>query len=276
MTTYYFNPYQSHFSIDFDFNFVLHELADHNKLINNILAFYFPEMDEENILKCRNSIANISHRIDNSKYDESIKRKLYSLLVNPELTIQKLSYELMSKELVLSQYYEKNYSKIIQMQSEFDFDKLAEGIKDYRDIEFLKEESNKIFISSCLLNKDCICLFVKSENATILLGYDYLDSLKSLHSEKHNLSLKEFGDVITEQNRVDILDLLVERKEITIKDLEKLLDFSGSTAYYHITMMMRYNIVKSRNQGRTVFYSLNEEYFESIIQVLSKYLKKEG
>ena len=110
--------------------------------------------------------------------------------------------------------------------------------------------------------------------ATIFLGYDYYESAKNQKTQYKLLNLKEFGDVITEQNRIDILDLMLERKEVTIKDLERLLNFTGSTAYYHLTMMMRLRMVKTRNQGRTVLYSINEQYFESIVGLLSKYFEK--
>ncbi len=273
MTMHYFKPYQNYFSTKYDFQFLMKDLLDHNRLVENLVQFYFPGMSEEEIAEKKGVILDMAEKIDNSEYDEGIKRKLYSFLIKPEPVIQKLTYELMSKEVLLSQYYEKNYQQLVDMQNGFDFEKLAQGMKEFRNIDFIKNEPDDIYISTCLLNKYCICIFVQAKGVTILLGYDWKESYQ-YYLEKKLPNLKEFGDVITEQNRIDILNLLVEKKEITIKDLEKLLNFSGSTAYYHLMMMLRYNMVKSRNQGRTVFYSLNEEYFESIIKVLSKYLKK--
>ena len=276
LPTYYFNPYQNRFSTDFDFNFLLQELMDHDRLVENLIEFYFPDMNQEEIRKSKGSILEMSKHIDRAEdCNEVIRWKLYSFLVNPEPIIQKLVYELMGKELMLSQYYEKNYQQLVDMQNEFDFDKFSQEIKGFRNIDFTLEDTHPVCISTCLLHKNCICLFLQPKNIIILLGYDYRESILAYNSQKDLPNLKEFGDVITEQNRIDILNLLVVRKEITIKDLEKLLDFSGSTAYYHLTMMMRYNMVKTRNVGRTVLYSLNEQYFESIIKVLSKYLKKE-
>ena len=52
---------------------------------------------------------------------------------------------------------------------------------------------------------------------------------------------------------------------ISAKDLEKNLNFTGSTAYYHVTMMLKANMLKTRFSGRTVFYSLNHKYFEGIL-----------
>ena len=274
MTLYYFKAYQNNFATDYDFHFLLKELLDHDKLIENLIEFYFPEMSRHDIKNFKNEMVEMSNRIDASKYDEAIKRKLYSFLINPEPAIQRLTYELMSKEVLLSQYYEKNYQKIVTIQNNFDFDTLAEEMRQFRDIDFLKNENNDMCYSVCLLNKNCVCMFVQSKSVTAVLGYDYRDSIQFFRSQNKTPDLKEFGDVITEQNRIDILNLLVEREEVTIKDLEKLLTFSGSTAYYHLTMMMRYNMVKTRNEGRTVFYSLNRQYFESIIEVLTKYSKK--
>ena len=109
------------------------------------------------------------------------------------------------------------------------------------------------------------------ETPVLLLGYDYKESIISYNAQKGLPSLKELGDVLTEQNRIAILDLMLERE----KDLERLLSFTGSTAYYHLTMMMRVRMVKARNQGRTVLYSINEKYFGAISEMLRKYSKRE-
>lgn len=274
MTMHYFKPYQNYFSTKYDFQFLMKELLDHNRLVENLVQFYFPGMSEEEIAEKKGVILDMAEKIDNSEYAEGIKRKLYSFLIKPEPVIQKLTYELMSKEVLLSQYYEKNYQQLVDVQNSFDFETFAKEIKDFRDIDYVENLGQDVCISICLLNKNCVYLFLQTENIMIILGYDYHASIKFRSSKNKYPSLKEFGDIITEQNRIDILNLLVERKEITIKDLEKLLNFSGSTAYYHLTMMIRYNMVKSHNQGRTIFYSLNEQYFESIITILSKYSKK--
>ena len=118
-------------------------------------------------------------------------------------------------------------------------------------------------MSVCLINKNCFNFMYCKETPILLLGYDYKESIISYNAQKGLPSLKELGDVLTEQNRI-----------ATIKDLERLLSFTGSTAYYHLTMMMRVRMVKARNQGRTVLYSINEKYFELIVGILSKYFKK--
>lgn len=275
ITSYYFTPYKDAFTTDYSFEFLLNKLSDHEQLTANLIDFYFPDLSSGDILKYKNSIVELGKLIDASDYEELIKRKLYSFFINPEPVIRKLIYELMSKKVLLEEYYEKNYAAILDVQNDMSFDLLKNDLCSFYKIEFLEKDCESIFVSVCLINKNCFNLMYCKETPVLLLGYDYKESIISYNAQKELPSLKEFGDVLTEQNRIDILDLMLEREEITIKDLERLLNFTGSTAYYHLTMMMRIRMVKTRNQGRTVLYSINEKYFDAISEILSKYSKKD-
>ena len=50
----------------------------------------------------------------------------------------------------------------------------------------------------------------------------------------------------------------------TIQDLERAMGLSGTNAYYHLTILIKANVVRTRNQGRLVIYSLNREYFDFV------------
>lgn len=108
------------------------------------------------------------------------------------------------------------------------------------------------------------------EGVIYILGLEYI-SVIDLINNKKDLSILDLGNAICEESRVKILDLLLNREEVTCKDLEKIFSFSGSTAYHHITMMLKFGLVKTRNEGKTILYSLNRKYFDAIIDVLSKY-----
>lgn len=271
ITSCYFTPYKDAFADDYSFDFLLNKLSDYDQLIASLIDFYFPEMSSEEICKYKNSIVELGKMIDASDYEELIKRKLYSFFVNPEPVIRKLIYELMSKKVLLEEYYEKNYAAILDLQNDISFDSLKNNLCSFYKIEFLEKECESILVSVCLINKNCFNFMYCKETPILLLGYDYKESIISYNAQKGLPSLKELGDVLTEQNRIAILDLMLERE----KDLERLLSFTGSTAYYHLTMMMRVRMVKARNQGRTVLYSINEKYFGAISEMLRKYSKRE-
>lgn len=85
------------------------------------------------------------------------------------------------------------------------------------------------------------------------------------------MELHVFANALAEKNRVDILEMIYRKGEITIRDIEQELGLTGTNAYYHLTLMLQANLLLSRNQGRTVLYSLNNRYFAVVCDMLSKY-----
>lgn len=271
MTTHYFNTYKELFATTFDFKFLQGELLDRDKLTRNLISFYFPELSEEETERCMNSNVELFVYIKNSKYSGEEKSKLYEFFINPEPYFQNLQYELMGKEIILAQYYEKNYQKILSVYNMTTFKILNEQVKGFKDLSFIEKNNQKLYVSYCLLNKYCINFFGIEEGALYLLGYEYLSVIECINDINKELNLLDFGSALSEGSRVSILYLLLERGELTCKDLEKVFNFSGSTAYHHITMMMKAGLVKTRNEGKTIFYSINRKYFDAVIGVLSKF-----
>ena len=97
------------------------------------------------------------------------------------------------------------------------------------------------------------------------------DALKSLQSQKRLVDLDVFGTAVSEKNRVGIIDALLVRDEMPIREIERMFEISNTNAYYHLNLMLKANIIRVRNQGRTMFYSLNREYFDNLIEALKKY-----
>ena len=273
LTTQYLYPYKEQFTTTFNFKFFQNELLDKERLIRNLIRFYFCELSEEKLIECINSETAIFLCIKNSNYSDTEKSRLYEFFLDPEPYLQTLQFELMAKELMLSQYYKKNYQKILDVNNQNPFETLSENVKKLRDLSFIKKNNQNLYVSYCLISKYVINFFGIQEGAVFLLGYDYL-SVVDLAKSKKELSLLDFGNALGEASRVKILELLLEREEVTCKDLEKIFSFSGSTAYHHITMMMKIGLVKTREEGKTILYSLNGKYFDAVIGVLSKFSKK--
>ena len=101
----------------------------------------------------------------------------------------------------------------------------------------------------------------------LILGKDYSNRFPADHS----LDLTLFGYVFAEENRIKILDMMKNNGEIGIKDVEQQLRLSGTNAYYHLSLMIKSGVVKTRHQGRTVFYSIHKQHFKKICTALVKY-----
>lgn len=94
-----------------------------------------------------------------------------------------------------------------------------------------------------------------------------------LISEENNVALDLFGNALSVRDRIDILDYIYKKGEVDIKDVEHEFNMSGTTAYYHLSMLIKGNLLKTRNSGRIVLYSVNKEYINIVNNKLSQYTK---
>jgi hypothetical protein len=83
--------------------------------------------------------------------------------------------------------------------------------------------------------------------------------------------LKKAGGLAGRDFEIAVMD---DKDEITIRDIEQELCFTGTNAYYHLSLMIKANMIKTRNQGRTILYSINKHYFDVVCEMLGKYSNK--
>lgn len=207
MTTFYYHPYKDKL-LDGSYNLSMlqNELLKYDEVIDNVLKFYFQNVSDEMLNQCKTSLTVANTLIRESGYDSCVKNALYSFLIDPVSTIQRLSYELMTKEFLLSKQYEKHYADLFSLQEKFDYATVSAGLKDCGahsiDIDFASE----IVISFSYNNKNHIRVDYNNEDKVLLtLGVDYIDSIRFLSETKTAPNLHEFGTAISEKNRVAIL-----------------------------------------------------------------------
>lgn len=270
MTTCYFSKYSKYLNSEYNLDFLLRELENYEEFEKRLITFYFPET-EMNVLDYYTKIEKLAPHIDNSEYSEVIKRKLYSFFINPSLSIQNLINELKNKEKLLAKYYNENMFQIIEIKV-----RLVENEEDVVDIcshlNIDGFDDDLTVISLCLINQNCMWAYGDKFLELLIVGCNYENVLSYYKRTPLISNLCSFGDIFSEKNRIDILKYMKAHGEITIKDLEKQLSFTGSTAYYHLTMMLKENMIIARNQGRTVLYRINPLYFKSIILQLEEFI----
>jgi len=274
LTYNYFTNYKNQFVENYNFEFLKNELSNYSEVTERLFRFYFHNLSDSEVVACFGSNVKLFEVIKKSDYSDTEKSRLYEFFMDPVPYVQKLQYELMLKEIQLSVYYEKHYSSIFEAYNKLTLDILIEQLKPIRDYEFLKKEENELYLSFCLLNNGSINLMLIEKGALGLLGTHYLNVVKEIQAPKTSIKLDEFGTAISEASRVAMLDLMLEKGEITCKDMEKAFHFSGSTAYHHLTILLKCGVVKTRNEGKTVLYSVNDKYFDVAIDILSKYSEK--
>lgn len=267
----YFDHYKNNFTSDYNFEFLQRELSNYEEVVRRAVQFYFYDLSEEEMETCIHSNVKFFEVIKNSDYTDTEKSRFYEFFINPSPYIQKLQYELMAKEVQLSAYYEKNYLSILDAYNQLTIDILIDQLKPLKDLSFFKNDESQLLVSFCLINRECIRCMPMVDASVYLLGNEYMSGIEAIQSACEPINLYEVGTALSEESRVKMLDLMLEKNEITCKDLERTFNFSGSTAYHHLTILLKYGVIKTRNEGKTIFYSVNNKSFDAVIDVLNKY-----
>lgn len=74
---------------------------------------------------------------------------------------------------------------------------------------------------------------------------------------------------LSDEARVRILHLLLKNGEMTISDLEHILDYTQTKTSRHVTYLKNSNIVNARKHDQWVFYSIREEVELVIVQIFN-------
>jgi len=258
---------------DYHIQNILHELSDYDKVKWKMLHFYFRDISESDLEAGIDNLAEISKWIKRSVYPEKVKNALYEFIIEPVTLIQKLIYELLAKEAILEQQYQKEYQKLLKVQNEFDYEWIAEKLlNEVNNVIDICGYEN-VVISGCVLYKN-ICYYRMCDDRLILmLGWDYKNAFCDFGYRVKLVELEKFGNAVSEKNRVEILNLMVEKGKVTIKDLERDLGLTATNAYYHLMLMQKTGMLQCGNVGRTMFYGLDKEYFENLEKIIEKYTK---
>lgn len=272
MVSNYFLPYkEDFFNSTYNLSVIQSALTQHDDVVSKIYKFYFQGISEDKITECKASVQKMNELVKNSQYSDTVKSALYSFLLDPVPIIQKLSYELMAKDFMLNQECEKNIKAITQLQGEFDYEEIKTQLGQIVESDVDLNNYDECYISISLNLRQVISVQYHEHKMLMIVGLDYFRYLDYLLNKNSVTELDYFGDIISEINRLKVLELIYQRREITIKDIETELGLTGTNAYYHIAMMLKAGMLKTRNRGRTILYSINKVYFATISEAFKKF-----
>lgn len=270
-TVNYFHNYSKVFTTEYDLAFIQREISDHDSFVRNVIKHYFEELDDNEVNECMKSNKYLFEFIKKSDYDDKLKSKLYEFFIEPESYIRLLQYELMAKDIQLSSYYERNYSKILDVYNELNCELLEERFAFLGHNSADKKDRSNICVSFCLLNKNLVQFSYPPHATLYLLGIDYLSSIEHLKKKRIDLIPEQFGAALSDANRVKMLDVILQKGKCTCKDLEMALEIPASTAYHHVSTLERCGAVKATIVKKSMFYSIDRKYFSAIIEYFKKF-----
>ena len=262
----YLKRFEKNFAEEYNIDYLQQELADHNEVIKRMLSFYLGEIGADEAEKCLHSKEKLFDNIKTSGLSKEEKSNLYEFFMSPIQYILILQRTLIEKRAILADFYRENYKKIINA-----YDQAA--IAELNNKMNISNDANDLegYVSYCLIDSFHFDLAVNSKDYLYILGNEYEYSLKK-GNKTAPLDIVNFCYALGEKNRIDILRLLKEREEVTCKDLERHFRFSGSTAYHHISILSRVGIVKTRSQGKTIFYSVNKDHMRQMLSGFNEFI----
>lgn len=264
----YLKEYERNFISKYNIENLQKDLVDYDQVIKNVIFFYFKEMGDCELAECLSSKEAVFERIKASNYSMEEKLKLYEFFANPISYILLLRHTLTEKQCLLHEYYQERYKNLIDAYDPSMLDLLSKRVGRCELCD--TKDRHQGYVSYCLLDRFHFNYVSHGDTCLYILGDRYEDSLDL--SEKNTEScLEKFCSALCEKNRVDILNLLIKQKEVTCKELERIFDFSGSTAYHHISIMSKAGVVKTRNEGKVIFYSINRNFLSEVIECLKNF-----
>ena len=264
----YLKEYEQDFIKKYNIDYLQQDLADYDQVTKKVIRFYFKGLDDRELAECLGSKDALFEQIKASNYSTEEKLKLYEFFANPTSYILLLRRELMAKQSLLHEYYQENYKRIIDAYDPTLLDVVNEKIEN-GELGNIQNERQK-YVSFCLLDSFHFNFISSVDAYLLILGDKYKYSL-DMSAKNSESNLQKFCSALCDKNRVEIMDLLLKQKEVTCKELERIFDFSGSTAYHHISLMNKAGILKTRNEGKVIFYSINKNFVTEIIDQLRKY-----
>ena len=90
-------------------------------------------------------------------------------------------------------------------------------------------------------------------------------ALKHKLDDETSLHLADLFKVLGDKTRIKLLSLLVVEKEMCVCDIAQLLNMTQSAISHQLRILKQSRLVKSRRDGKAVFYSLADSHVRSII-----------
>ena len=87
---------------------------------------------------------------------------------------------------------------------------------------------------------------------------------RTIPDEESLYDLANFFKVFADSTRIKILYVLL-CSEVCVCDLAQILDMNQSAISHQLRTLKQMNLVRSRRDGKTVFYSLADDHIKSIL-----------
>ncbi len=83
-------------------------------------------------------------------------------------------------------------------------------------------------------------------------------------------------EALTDPNRRKILDLLKKTEELSVGEIAQHFSISNASLSHHLSKLKATDLVVTRREGQSIYYSINTSVFEDFATVLMQLFKDRG
>ena len=98
-------------------------------------------------------------------------------------------------------------------------------------------------------------------------------ALAAMPTEEHVDGLSDFFRIFSDRTRVKIL-LALDAGEMCVCDIAEMLSLTPSAISHQLKLLKQFRLVKSRREGKTVYYSLADDHVRSIIDTGREHIEE--
>lgn len=264
MSTYYFMFKKN--MISHTVNDLLNELSDTELLKNNLTEYYFGAANKNN--------SNYFELIEDTNLNYNLKYRLTRVFSDiprsSKMVIDYIKKMIPVLDNIYTGFDEIIKEKVNMLNNEKIINSVFSLLKT--DTSNIRENMN---ISISIINRYIGFISVWNDILLLLLGDGFIDNIDLDKEEDNNINidLYSFGKIISDPTRFKIYELLKENKEIYTSEICERLNMTITSVSYHLNMMVLEKLLKSRNEGRKVFYSINNDYLLSLSNMVLSYIK---
>lgn len=244
--------------------------SDRDEMVRDVAEFYFGRNKQFPAYGDSGFLQVVGKELRALAVDAELKNSLYAFFVDPDAVLKMLAAAWKTGEETVSRLHKEARAVLSREKEELSCGVLQNALREHEGRSFSLPEDQKV--SFCVLTRNLILRTMGADNdAIILLGVNFGEYVNFLSSRNSGPELEMFGMALGEKNRLHILDLILERGEVTVAEMKEELTLSHTNAYYHLTMLQRAGVLKCRTSGRVIYYSINPVRFEEAYQMMAKY-----
>jgi len=119
-----------------------------------------------------------------------------------------------------------------------------------------------------MIKQEDIC-----ENTKV--GIECLQKIQNnIPSNNEIYNLSELFKVLGDSTRIKII-YTIYKKELCVHDIANVVNMSHSSVSHQLKNLKQARLVKSRKEGKEVYYTLNDEHIEKIFKLALEHIEEE-